>query len=350
MPRPRVYVTRHLPGDAIDFLRQHADVEVWTGELPVPQDEMESHAAQSDGLLTLLTDRIDEALLERAPRLLVISNMATGFDNVDAAAAGRRNVLVTRTPGVLSETTADFAFALMLAAARRVVEGDRYVREGRWKTWGPEVLLGHDVYGATLGIVSMGGIGEEMARRARGFGMRILYTSRSRKPALHRRYKMSFVSLDELLRQSDFVSLHAPLTPDTWHLIGERELLMMKPASVLVNTARGPLLDHEALFDALRERRIAAAALDVTEPEPLPADHPLLTLDNLIVTPHVASASVATRSRMAMLAAENLLQALRGEVPKHAVNPEIAGEWQAAVRARGFIVAELAQIHRATPQ
>ena len=336
MPRPRVYVTRHLPGDAIDFLRQHADVEVWAGELPVPQGELESQAAQSDGLLTLLTDRIDEALLERAPRLLVISNMATGFDNVDAAAAGRRNVLVTRTPGVLSETTADFAFALMLAAARRVVEGDRYVREGRWKTWGPEILLGHDVYGATLGIVGMGGIGQEMARRARGFRMRILYNSRTRKQALERRYSMKCVSLDELLRESDFVSLHAPLTPETRHMIGERELQLMKPTAVLVNTARGALVHQDALFQALKAHRIAAAALDVTDPEPLPAGHPLLALDNVIITPHIASASVATRSRMAMLAAENLLVALKGRVPKHAVNPEIAPAWRTRVRARGF--------------
>ena len=336
MPRPRVYVTRHLPGDAIDFLRQHADVEVWAGELPVPQGELESQAAQSDGLLTLLTDRIDEALLERAPRLLVISNMATGFDNVDAAAAGRRNVLVTRTPGVLSETTADFAFALMLAAARRVVEGDRYVRDGRWKTWGPEILLGHDIYSATLGIVGMGGIGQEMARRARGFRMRILYNSRTQKPVLERRYSMKFVSLDELLRESDFVSLHAPLTPETRHMIGERELQLMKPTAVLVNTARGALVDQHALFQALKAHRIAAAALDVTDPEPLPADHPLLALDNVIITPHIASASVATRSRMAMLAAENLLQALKGRVPKHAVNPEIAPAWRTRVRARGF--------------
>src|SRR3990172_4324220 len=187
MPRPRVYVTRHLPGGAIDLLREHADVSVWAGELPPPPRELERRAAGSDGLLALLTDRIDRPLLKRAPKLLVVSNMATGFDNVDIAAASSGNVLVTRTPGVLSETTADFAFALMLAAARRVAEADRYVRRGNWQSWGPEVLLGQDVHGATLGIIGMGGIGQEMARRARGFGMQILYHSRTRKPALEKR-------------------------------------------------------------------------------------------------------------------------------------------------------------------
>ena len=238
---------------------------------------------------------------------------------------------VTRTPGVLSETTADFAFALLLAAARRVVEGDRYAREGKWKTWGPEVLLGHDVHGATLGIIGMGGIGEEMAKRARGFGMRILYNSRTRKPALERRYKMQFLDLAALLRESDFVTLHAPLTPETSHMIDERALRKMKPTAVLVNTARGPLVDQAALYRALKEGWVAAAALDVTDPEPMTADDPLLTLDNCIVTPHIASASVATRSRMAMLAAEQLVQALSGQTPKNVVNREVLRSWRRRV-------------------
>ena len=256
--------------------------------------------------------------------------MATGFDNVDVAAATERDVLVTRTPGVLSETTADFAFALLLAAARRVVEGDRYAREGSWKTWGPEILLGHDVYGATLGIVGMGGIGTEVAKRARGFGMRIVYTSRTRKPALEKRDRMEFLELDDLLRESDFVTLHAPLTIETRHMINERTLRLMKPTAVLVNTARGPLVDQAALYQALKKGWIAAAALDVTDPEPMPRDDPLLTLPNVIVTPHIASASVATRSRMAMLAAENLVQALRGETAEEHCEPgrapKVAGE------------------------
>ncbi len=336
MTRPRVYVERHLPGGALEYLGQHADVSLWEGELPPPPEDLRSRAADSDGLLTLLTDRVDEALLDAGPDLLVVSNMATGFDNVDVAAATARNVLVTRTPGVLSETTAEFAFALMLAAARRVAEGDRHVRRGLWKTWGPEVMLGHDLHGATLGIVGMGGIGRVMARLARGFGMRVVYNSRTPKPDLEKRYRMAFLALDDLLRESDFVSLHAPLTPETDHLIGERQLGLMKRTAVLVNTARGRLVDPKALYTALKDGEIAAAALDVTDPEPMPADDPLLTLENVIVTPHIASASVATRSRMAMLAAENLVQALAGRMPKHAVNREIARKWRERVRRRGF--------------
>lgn len=334
MARPRVYVTRQLPGGAIDFLREHADVCVWDGELPPPNGEIAEQAARSHALLTLLTDRIGEEILQGADSLVVVSNMATGFDNIDLAAASRRNVLVTRTPGVLSETTADFAFALLLAAARRVVEGDRQTRAGLWKTWGPQTLLGHDVHEATLGIIGMGGIGSEVARRARGFGMRIVYNSRTPKPSLERRYRMTFLPIDDLLRESDFVTLHAPLTPDTHHLIGKRELGMMKPTAALVNTARGPLVDPAALYSALKSGRIAAAALDVTDPEPIPSGDPLLSLENVIVTPHIASASVATRSRMAMLAAENIVQALGGRVPKDAVNHEIAPAWRRSLRRR----------------
>jgi glyoxylate reductase len=332
MPRPTVFVTRHLPGGALDFLRGHCTVRLWEGELPPTPQELRDGAADSDGLLTLLTDRVDRELLAAARRLLVVSNMATGFDNIDLAAATEHGVLVTRTPGVLSETTADFAFALLLAAARRVVEGDRYARAGRWKTWGPEMLLGHDVHGATIGIIGMGGIGEEMAKRARGFGMRIFYTSRTRKPALEKRYGMEFYDLDLLLENSDFVTLHAPLTEETRHLIDERALQMMKPTAVLVNTARGQIVDQGALYHALKEGWIAAAALDVTDPEPMPADDPLLTLENCIVTPHIASASVATRSRMAMLAAEQLVQALRGETPDNVANREVLRKWGNKVR------------------
>jgi glyoxylate reductase len=334
MARPRVFVTRRLPGGALGFLAQHASVTVRDDEMPPSRDELLRGARGCDGLLTLLTDCVDAALLDAAPEVLVVSNMATGFDNVDVAAASARNVLVTRTPGVLSETTAEFTFALMLAAARRVVEGDRLVRRGLWKTWGPEVLLGHDVRGATLGIVGMGGIGAVMARLAGAFGMRVVYYSRTRKPDLEKRYRMAFLSLDALLRESDFVSLHAPLTPETERMIGARELRLMKGTAVLVNTARGRLVDPQALRHALAEGWIAAAAVDVTDPEPMPADDPLLALENLVVTPHIASASVATRSRMAMLAAENLVQGLAGHMPTHTVNREIAAAWRARVRER----------------
>jgi len=337
VPGPRVYVTRRLPGAALDYLRHHCDVRLWEGELPPPASELRREAASADGILTLLTDPVDRALLSGAKHLLVVSNMATGFDNIDVAAATEAGVLVTRTPGVLSQTTADFAFALLMAAARRLVEGDRQVRRGEWKTWGPEILLGHDVHGAAIGIVGMGGIGAEMARRARGFRMRVLYTSRTPKPALERRYRMQFLSLDDLLRQSDFVTLHAPLTPETRGMIDERALRLMKPTAVLVNTARGPLVDQAALYRALRDGRIAAAALDVTDPEPIAADDPLLTLENCIVTPHIASASVATRSRMAMLAAGQLVQALEGRTPRNLVNRDALKHWRrriAGLKAR----------------
>jgi glyoxylate reductase len=329
-----VFVTRHLPGPALDRLAEATDVEVWPEELPPSPQELSRKAQQSGAMLTLLTDRVDAPLLDAAPGLLVVSNVATGFDNIDVPAATARGVLVTRTPGVLSETTADFAFALLLAAARRVVEGDRFVREGRWKTWGPETLLGRDVHGATLGIVGLGGIGREVAKRAGGFGMRVLYTGPSRKPDAERELGVEFRALDELLRESDFVSLHAPLTPETKHLINARTLRLMKPTAMLVNTGRGPLVDQAALYEALRSGAIAAAALDVTEPEPMSPDDPLLTFPNVIVTPHIASASVATRSRMALLAAENLLMALRGEIPEHTVNPDVRDAWRQRMRER----------------
>ncbi|MEX0800736.1 MAG: D-glycerate dehydrogenase [Dehalococcoidia bacterium] len=334
MARPTVFVTRPLPGDALELLRRQTDVRLWDDELPPPREELLARSEGCHGLLTLLTDRVDAALLDAAPDLVVVSNMATGFDNIDVAAAGARNVLVTRTPGVLTETTADFTFALLLAAARRVPEADRYVRAGRWQTWGPSVLLGRDVYGATLGIVGLGEIGTEVAKRARGFGMRVLYYSRSRKPSLERRLRLTFVPFDELLRESDFVTLHTPLSDETRGLIGRRELRLMKDTAILVNTGRGPLVDHDALCDALKWNRIGGAALDVTDPEPLPPGDPLLEFDNVVVAPHIASASVATRGRMARLAAENLLAAIAGEVPKDTVNRNIATAWRAARRER----------------
>jgi glyoxylate reductase len=329
--KPRVFVTRLLPGGALDFLAEHSAVEHWPGELPIPRGELIKRAADSEALLTLLTDRIDGELLAQAPHLRVVSNMATGFDNIDVEAASKRLVLVTRTPGVLSETTAEFTLALMFAAARRVVEGDRVTRADEWKTWGPEILLGQDLAGATLGIIGMGGIGAEVAKRARALGMRVVYFSRTRKPALERRYRMEFRNPEELLRESDFVSLHAPLTPETRHIINEGSLGLMKTRAVLVNTARGALVDQQALYEVLKAGRIGAAALDVTDPEPMASDDPLLSLPNVIITPHIASASVATRSQMSMLAAENIVEALNGKVPKHTVNREIARRW----RSRG---------------
>jgi glyoxylate reductase len=338
VPKPRVFVTRHLPGDALDLLANKAQVAVWGSDFPPNREELVREVARSDGVLTLLTDRIDDELLNRATRLLVISNLATGFDNIDVTAASRHKVLVTRTSGVLSATTAEFTIALMFAAARRVVEGDRFARSGEWKTWGPEVLLGQDLSGATLGIIGMGGIGREVARRADPLGMRLVYFSRSRRPVLERRYRMDFLQLKELFAESDFISLHAPLTNETHHIIDSKALALMKSTAILVNTARGPLVDHGALYRALSEGSIGGAALDVTDPEPMPPNDPLLSLANVIVTPHIASASIATRSRMARLAVENMLEALAGKLPKHAVNREIVRPWRERVRRSGVSI------------
>jgi glyoxylate reductase len=326
--KPTVYVTRALPGDAVERLRQAASVRVWAEELPPPRDVLLRETAAADGLLALLTDRVDGDLMDAAPGLRVVSNVAVGYDNVDVAEATRRAILVTNTPGILTDTTADFAFALLMAAARRVVEADRYTRQGRWKTWGPQVLLGQDVHGACLGLVGLGGVGLEVAKRARGFGMRILYFDHRGRPREERRYGLVPTDLDQLLREADFVSLHVPLTSETRHLIGERELSLMKPTAILVNTARGPVVDQQALYRFLKERRITAAALDVTEVEPIPMDDPLLTLDNVIIAPHIASASVATRARMASVAADNLLAALRGEEPPNCVNRQALRRWR----------------------
>ena len=334
MAKPKVLVTRPLPGGAVDLLSRYADVHLREDELPPSPAGLRRLASRCHGLLTLLTDRVDARLLDSAPSLIAVSNMATGFDNIDVAAASERDVLVTRTPGVLTETVADFTFGLMLAAARRVAEADRYVRAGRWQTWGPSLLLGQDVYGATLGIVGLGGVGAAVAKRARGFGMRTLYYSRTRRPALERRYRLTCLPLDDLLRQADFVTLHVALTPETRRIIGRRELRLMKDTAILVNTGRGPLVDQVALYEALKAGRIAGAALDVTEPEPIAPKDPLLSLGNVVIAPHIASASTATRSRMAMLAAENLLAALAGRVPKDAVNREIAARWREARRRR----------------
>jgi len=327
----KVFVTRELPSAALDPLAEAATLRVWPGELPPPPDVLLAEAADADALLTLLTDRIDAAIMAAAPRLRVISNMAVGYDNIDVQEASRRAILVTNTPGILIKTTADFAFALLLAAARRVVEADRYTREGRWKTWGPQILLGQDVHGATLGVVGLGGVGLEVVKRARGFGMRVLYNDATRKIKQERRYGLAYVELEQLLAESDFVSLHVPLTPETHHLIGERELSLMKPTAVLINTARGAAVDQLAVWRFLKGRRIAAAAMDVSEQEPIAPDDPLLGLDNIIITPHIASASVATRLGMAKMAVDNLLTALRGQVPPHCVNREAVRRWRRAL-------------------
>lgn len=322
--QPYVFVSRELPGDGLHHLRAEARVAVWEDELPPPYSRLLEEAACADALVTLLTDRIDAHLLEAAPGLRVVSNVAVGYDNIDVAAATQRGVLVANTPGVLTETTADMAFALLMAAARRVVEGDRATRDGRWRTWHPSFLLGQDVHGATLGVVGLGAIGRAVARRARGFAMTVLYFDTSRRPEVEAELDAAFAGFEDLLRRADFVTVHVPLTEATRHLFGEREFALMKPTAVFVNTSRGPVVDEAALYRALREGQIAAAAIDVTEVEPLPGDSPLLTLPNLIITPHIASASVASRTRMADMAVDNVLAVLRGGLPMHCVNPEAA--------------------------
>ena len=315
MGRPRVFVTRVIPDEGLALVRAACDTDVWVEDVPPPRDELVRRIAGCDGVLTLLTDRVDDEFLDAAgPQLRVVSNYAVGYDNIDVAACARRGVAVGNTPGVLTETTADLAWALMMAAARRVTEGDRYVRAGHWRTWGPLLMLGSDVHGATLGIVGFGRIGQAVARRAAGFGMTVLYHSRSRvSEAVERDLGATHVGLDELLGRSDIVSLHVTLTPETRGLIDAAALARMKPTAVLVNTARGPIVDSVALAAALRDGVIAAAALDVTDPEPIPVDDPLLSLDNCLIVPHIASASRATRGRMATMAAANLLAGVRGE-------------------------------------
>ena len=325
MDKPKVFVSRILPEKGLELVRQACDADIWTDELPPPRQVLLERVRGVDGLLSLLTDPVDAEVMDAAgPGLKVISNFAVGYDNVDVAAATARGIPVGNTPGVLTETTADLAFALLMAAARRVVEGAEYVRAGKWRTWGPTLLLGHDVHGATLGIVGMGRIGRALTRRAAGFGVRVIYfdpyCDAGKGPYIG---VMVRCDLNELLAEADFVSLHVPLTDDTYHLINAETLAWMKPTAVLINTSRGPVVDADALYDALAAGRIAYAALDVTEPEPLPADHKLLTLPNCLVVPHIASASWATRTRMAIMAAENLLAGLRGERLPNCVNPEV---------------------------
>jgi glyoxylate reductase len=304
----RVFVTRHLPGNALDRLTAQHDVEVWPERLPPPRAELLARAPELEGLLSLLTDPVDAELIEAAPRLRAISNYAVGVDNVDVEAATARGIPVGNTPDVLTESTADLALALLLGIARRLAEGEAFVRAGEWRTWEPGLMLGRDLHGATVGIVGYGRIGQAVGRRLEGFGCELLTANR---PA----------ELDDLLDRSDFVTLHCPLTPATRGLIDEAALRRMKPTAYLVNTARGPIVDTDALVRALHAGELAGAALDVTDPEPLPAGHPLLDAPNLLVVPHVGSATVATRERMANMAVDNLLAGLAGEPMPNQITP-----------------------------
>ena len=318
----RVFVTREIPAAGIELLRGECDVSVNPDDRVLTSVEIASGARGAEGLLCLLTDTVDDALLEGMPTVRVIANYAVGFNNIDVGAATRRGIPVSNTPGVLTETTADMAWSLLMAASRRIAEGDKFTRAGSFAGWGPMLLLGQDVYGKTLGLVGMGRIGEAMVRRARGFGMRILYFDTVRRsPADEAALGIEYRELDALLGEADHVSLHVPLSPETRHLISARELSLMKPSATLVNTSRGPVLDEAALAQALRRGTIFAAGLDVFEEEP--KVHPgLMDLSNVVLVPHIASATIDTRTKMATMATANLLAGLRGEPMPNIVNPE----------------------------
>jgi lactate dehydrogenase-like 2-hydroxyacid dehydrogenase len=313
----RIFISRLIPSPGLDFVKQHfPSPDIWQNELPPTRAELLERVRGVDGILCTLTEKIDAELLDAAgPQLKVVSSMSVGVDHIDLAAAASRGVRIGNTPGVLTDATADQAFALMLAAARRVTEAERYLRAGKWATWIPDLLLGVDLVGVTLGIVGFGRIGQAVAKRAQGFDMRVIYHSPSTKPAFNAKQ----VDLDTLLKESDFISIHVPLKPETRHLVNADFLAKMKPNAVLVNTARGGVLDQNALFQALQNNRIFAAALDVTDPEPLPMDSPLLELENCIIVPHLGSASKKTRDQMSLLAAQNLVAGLNGEELIHQV-------------------------------
>ncbi|SRR5581483_9680908 len=319
MAKPKVFVTRIVPEKGLSLVRDFCEADIWQDEMPPSRADLLARVRDVDGLLSLLTDKIDAELMDAAPRLKVISNMAVGVDNVDVAAATARRIPVGNTPGVLTDATADHAFALMLSAARRIVEGEKYVRAGKWITWHPQLLLGADFAGATLGIIGFGRIGQAVAKRAQGFDLHVIYHDPSARPA----YGATPTDLGTLLRESDFISLHVPLTEQTRHMINAETLRKMKPNAILVNTARGPVVDSQALYIALKSKQIFAAALDVTEPEPLPVDSPLLELDNCLIVPHLGSASRQTRDEMSFLAAQNLIAGLKGERLPNCVNPQL---------------------------
>ena len=320
MTQPTVFVTRQIPQPALERLRRHAAVEVWPDDEPPDRQTLIDQVAEVDGVLSMLTDPITADFFENTPRLKAISQMAVGFDNIAVDAATRKGIPVGHTPGILTETTADFAWALLMAAARRVVEAHNQVQRGVWQPWGPDVLTGYDVHGATLGIIGFGRIGQAMARRAQGFDMRVLYFDRDRYPLQEATLGVQYAPFDTLLTESDFVSLHVYLSPENRHMISRDQLKRMKQTAVLVNTARGAVVDNDALAEALLAGEIAAAGVD---PEPIPVDHPLLGLPNAIVTPHIASASKNTRLHMAEMAVDNLIAGLEGRRMPNCANPEV---------------------------
>jgi len=324
MSKPKVYVTREIPERGLKIIKERFDAEVWPEYAPPPKEVIMEKVRDVDALASLLSDKIDADVFDVSPRLKIVAQMAVGFDNIDVKEATKRGIYVTNTPGVLTETTADFTWALLMGVARRVVEADKYVRNGRWKVgWHPNMLSGRDVYGATIGIVGAGRIGSTVAKRARGFDMKILYYDVIPRPELEKELGAKRVVLDTLLRESDFVSVHVPLLKETYHLINEERLKLMKKTAYIINNSRGPVVDEKALYKALTEGWIAGAAIDVFEQEPTSVDNPLLKLDNVVVAPHISSGSHETRSRMAEMVAENLLAFFEGRIPPNLVNREV---------------------------
>ena len=325
MSKPKVFVTREMPERGLRVIEERFDTEVWREYAPPPKKIIIEKAAKVDALATLLSDKIDTEVFDVAPNLKIVAQMAVGFDNINVKEATKRGIYVTNTPGVLTETTADFAWALLMAVARRVVEADIYVRSGDWKVgWHPMMIQGRDVYGATIGIVGLGRIGGSIAKRAKGFDMNVLYYDIVRRPDLEKEHNIQFTDIDLLFQKADFITINAPLTKGTYHLVDEKKLKMMKKTAYLINNARGPIVDEKALYKALKEGWIAGAGLDVFEQEPTPMQNPLLKLNNVVVAPHISSASYETRSRMAEMVAENLIAFFEEKTPPNLVNPEVA--------------------------
>jgi glyoxylate reductase len=322
----KVFVTRALPPPGLDMLKEKYEVTVNPHDRVLTKEEITSGVVDAEALVCLLTDAIDQDIIDAGKNLKIISNYAVGYNNIDFIYATERGIIVTNTPGVLSETTADLAFSLLVSAARRIPEGDRFMREGKFAGWAPELMLGTDIYGKTLGIIGLGRIGALVARRARGFDMKVLYNSATRKPELEKELGIQFSEIEEILRESDFVSLHVPLTEKTKGLIGQKELGMLKPTTYLINTSRGEVVDEPALIETLKNRRIRGAALDVFWGEPTNVNPELYNLENVVLAPHMGSASHETRSKMAEMAAQAVIDAIEGRRPKHVVNPEVLEE------------------------
>lgn len=335
MSKPKVFISREIPKKAINMIANVYDVVIWKKMQPPSPDEYKERVKDADALVSLLSDKIDSSFLDVAKNLRIIAQYAVGYDNIDIAECTKRGIYVTNTPGVLSESVADLTIGLILAITRRIVEGDKFIRSGEWEklgvAWHPNLLVGMDLKGKTLGIIGMGSIGYEVAKRAKAFGMKIIYYSRRRKENVEKELDAKFFELEDLLRNSDIVSIHTPLTKETYHLIGEKEIKMMKSTAYLINTARGAIVDEEILYKALKERWIAGAALDVFSKEPYPKNSKLLELENLVVTPHIGSAGKETRENMGLLVAKNLIEFAKGNVPPNLVNKEVIN-----VRKPGF--------------